>query len=126
MNEVADVVVVGAGIIGLNAAFQIARRSSLRVIVVEKGAAEAEPTGLKEVLPAPLLRKYWTVYGAVPLETAASAVRGLPVTRTALLEGLVSATARVNGLPAVTLREKLSISFARSVPMFALSSAQTM
>ena len=38
----ADVVVVGAGIVGLNVAYQIGRRSDLRVIVVEKGAGVAE------------------------------------------------------------------------------------
>jgi glycine/D-amino acid oxidase-like deaminating enzyme len=42
MAETADVVVIGAGIIGLNAAFQIVRRSGLRVIVVEKGDGVGE------------------------------------------------------------------------------------
>jgi sarcosine oxidase subunit beta len=37
-----DVLIVGAGIIGLNIALQIARRSTLRVIVVERGAAVGE------------------------------------------------------------------------------------
>ena len=37
-----DVVVAGAGIVGLNVAYQIARRSNLSVIVVEKGAGVAE------------------------------------------------------------------------------------
>ncbi len=38
----ADVVVVGAGIVGLCIAYQIRRRSSRRVIVVERGAGPAE------------------------------------------------------------------------------------
>ncbi len=38
----ADVVVVGAGIIGMSTAFQIARRSNLRVIVLEKGCGPGE------------------------------------------------------------------------------------
>ena len=42
MNKKADIVVIGAGIIGLAAAFQIARRSSLRVLVLDKGAGPAE------------------------------------------------------------------------------------
>jgi glycine/D-amino acid oxidase-like deaminating enzyme len=37
-----DVVIVGAGIIGLSIAFQIARRSKLGVLVLEKGAAVGE------------------------------------------------------------------------------------
>ena len=42
MAETADVVVIGAGIIGLSTAFQVARRSSLKVIVLEKGASLGE------------------------------------------------------------------------------------
>ncbi len=38
----ADVIIIGAGIIGLSTAFQIARRSSLRVLVLEKGAGLGE------------------------------------------------------------------------------------
>jgi glycine/D-amino acid oxidase-like deaminating enzyme len=37
-----DVVVAGAGIIGLASAYQIARRSALRVLVLDKGAAVGE------------------------------------------------------------------------------------
>lgn len=37
-----DVVIVGAGIIGLSIAWQLARRSSLRIAVIEKGAAVGE------------------------------------------------------------------------------------
>ena len=37
-----DVVIVGAGIIGLSIAWQLARRSNLRIAVVEKGAAVGE------------------------------------------------------------------------------------
>jgi sarcosine oxidase subunit beta len=40
--ETADVVIVGAGIIGLSTAFQIARRSSLKVVVLEKGSGLGE------------------------------------------------------------------------------------
>lgn len=35
MNETADIV-VGAGIIGMSTAFQIARRSKARVVVLDK------------------------------------------------------------------------------------------
>ena len=42
MSETADVVIIGAGIIGLSTAFQIARRSSLKVVVLEKGASLGE------------------------------------------------------------------------------------
>jgi sarcosine oxidase subunit beta len=42
MRESADAVVIGAGIIGLSTAFQIARRSSLKVVVVEKGTGLGE------------------------------------------------------------------------------------
>lgn len=37
-----DVVIIGAGIIGLSIAWQLARRSKLRIAVVEKGAAVGE------------------------------------------------------------------------------------
>jgi len=42
MAETADVVVIGAGIIGMSAAFQIARRARARVIVLEKGVGPGE------------------------------------------------------------------------------------
>ncbi len=42
MRESADVVVIGAGIIGLSTAFQIARRSELKVVVLEKGSGLGE------------------------------------------------------------------------------------
>lgn len=42
MAETADVVVIGAGIIGMSAAFQIARRSNARVVVLEKGVGPGE------------------------------------------------------------------------------------
>ncbi|HEX6218304.1 MAG TPA: FAD-dependent oxidoreductase [Sphingomicrobium sp.] len=42
MRETADVVIIGAGIIGLNIAFQIVRRSALKVIVLEKGVGLGE------------------------------------------------------------------------------------
>jgi sarcosine oxidase, subunit beta len=42
MSEKADVVVVGAGIIGASIAYQIARRSARRVVALEKGAGVAE------------------------------------------------------------------------------------
>ena len=42
MSGTADIVVVGAGIIGSSIAYQIARRSSQRVVVLEKGAGVAE------------------------------------------------------------------------------------
>lgn len=38
----ADVIVIGAGIVGLSIAYQIARRSRSRVVVLEKGAGVAE------------------------------------------------------------------------------------
>jgi len=38
----ADVVIIGAGIIGLSTAWQLARRSQLKVVVLEKGAAVGE------------------------------------------------------------------------------------
>jgi sarcosine oxidase subunit beta len=38
----ADVVIVGAGVIGLSTAWQLARRSQLRIVVLEKGAALGE------------------------------------------------------------------------------------
>lgn len=42
MSETADVVVVGAGIVGSAIAYQIARRSSLSVTLLDKGAGPAE------------------------------------------------------------------------------------
>ena len=42
MAQTADVVVIGAGIIGMSAAFQIARRSNARVVVLEKGVGPGE------------------------------------------------------------------------------------
>jgi sarcosine oxidase subunit beta len=42
MSETADVVIIGAGIIGLSAAYQIVRRSKLKVIVLEKGVGLGE------------------------------------------------------------------------------------
>ncbi len=42
MMKHCDVVIVGAGIIGLSIAWQLARRSNLRIAVVEKGAAVGE------------------------------------------------------------------------------------
>ncbi|MEH6590624.1 MAG: FAD-dependent oxidoreductase [Halioglobus sp.] len=42
MGQKVDVVIIGAGIIGLSIAFQVARRSSLRVLVLEKAAAVGE------------------------------------------------------------------------------------
>ena len=42
MTGLADVVVIGGGIIGMSTAFQIARRSRLRVIVLEKGVGPGE------------------------------------------------------------------------------------
>ncbi len=41
-SAAADVVVVGAGIVGLSVAYQVARRSSLRVVVVERAAGPGE------------------------------------------------------------------------------------
>ena len=42
MKETADVVVIGAGIVGLSIAYQLARRSQLKIIVLEKGTNPAE------------------------------------------------------------------------------------
>ncbi len=42
MRATADVIVVGGGIVGSSIAYQIARRTSLRVTVLEKGAGPAE------------------------------------------------------------------------------------
>ena len=42
MMKHCDVAIVGAGIIGLSIAWQLARRSNLRIAVVEKGAAVGE------------------------------------------------------------------------------------
>ncbi|MEO7655500.1 MAG: FAD-dependent oxidoreductase, partial [Sphingomicrobium sp.] len=42
MDETADVVIIGAGIIGLSVAYKIARRSSLKIIVLEKGSGLGE------------------------------------------------------------------------------------
>lgn len=42
IDEIADVIIIGAGIIGLSTAFQIARRSALKVVVLEKGSGLGE------------------------------------------------------------------------------------
>lgn len=42
MAETADVIIVGGGIIGMSAAFQLARRSKLRVLVLDKGNGPGE------------------------------------------------------------------------------------
>lgn len=42
MSEIADVIIVGAGIIGLNTALQIVRRSRQSVVVLEKGIGLGE------------------------------------------------------------------------------------
>jgi glycine/D-amino acid oxidase-like deaminating enzyme len=42
VHETADIVVIGAGIIGMSAAFQLARRSSLRIIVLDRGVGPGE------------------------------------------------------------------------------------
>lgn len=42
MRETVDVIVIGGGIIGMSAALQIAQRSSLRVLVAEKGSGPGE------------------------------------------------------------------------------------
>jgi glycine/D-amino acid oxidase-like deaminating enzyme len=42
MTDSPDVVVIGAGIFGLNIALQLVRRSNLRVVVLEKGASLGE------------------------------------------------------------------------------------
>ena len=42
MSDTADVVVVGAGIIGLSIAYQLALRSSQRIVVLEKAANVGE------------------------------------------------------------------------------------
>jgi glycine/D-amino acid oxidase-like deaminating enzyme len=42
VTDTADVVVVGGGIVGASIGFQIARRSDLRVVVLDKGAGPAE------------------------------------------------------------------------------------
>ena len=41
-RESADIVIIGGGIIGMSIAYQIARRSNLRVLVLEKGAGLGE------------------------------------------------------------------------------------
>jgi sarcosine oxidase subunit beta len=41
-RETADVVIIGGGIIGMSIAYQIARRSNLEVVVLEKGAGLGE------------------------------------------------------------------------------------
>src|SRR2546423_15084439 len=45
MPETADVVVVGAGINGLSAAFHLARQGAGRVVVLERGQVGAGATG---------------------------------------------------------------------------------
>lgn len=42
MVETADIVIIGAGIIGMSAAYQLARRGCRSIIVLEKGAGPAE------------------------------------------------------------------------------------
>jgi len=42
MTETADLVIIGGGIMGLSIAYQVARRSNLSVVVVEKGAGLGE------------------------------------------------------------------------------------
>lgn len=42
MAETVDVVIIGAGIIGMAAAWQLARRSRARILVIEKGAGPGE------------------------------------------------------------------------------------
>ena len=42
MKETTDVVVIGAGIIGLSIAYQLARRSRLKIVVLEKARSPAE------------------------------------------------------------------------------------
>ncbi|MDF1595558.1 MAG: FAD-dependent oxidoreductase [Acidimicrobiia bacterium] len=42
MHDSADVVVVGAGIVGSSIAYQIARRSRMKVVLLDKGAGPAE------------------------------------------------------------------------------------
>ena len=42
MSKQYDVVIVGAGVIGLNIAYQLSRRSALRIAVLEKGRAVGE------------------------------------------------------------------------------------
>ncbi|MGV7120355.1 NAD(P)/FAD-dependent oxidoreductase [Sphingopyxis sp. 550A] len=42
MGKSADIVIIGAGIIGMSAAYQIARRSNLRVVVLDKGEGPGE------------------------------------------------------------------------------------
>ncbi len=42
MAETADIIVVGAGIIGLNTAFQIALRTQARIVVLDKGKGPGE------------------------------------------------------------------------------------
>jgi sarcosine oxidase, subunit beta len=42
MNETADIVIAGAGVIGLCAALQIAKRSQAKIIVLEKGVGPGE------------------------------------------------------------------------------------
>lgn len=41
-HEIADIVIIGGGIMGMSIAYQIARRSSLSVVVLEKGAGLGE------------------------------------------------------------------------------------
>lgn len=42
MRQTADIVIIGAGIIGLCTAFQLARRTKARIIVLDKGAGPGE------------------------------------------------------------------------------------
>lgn len=42
MSEAADIIIIGAGIIGMNAALQLARRTAARIVVLEKGNGPGE------------------------------------------------------------------------------------
>ena len=42
MSETADIVIIGAGIIGMSAALQLARRTTAKIIVLEKGSGPGE------------------------------------------------------------------------------------
>lgn len=42
MRQTSDIVIIGAGIIGMNAALQLARRAKSRIVVLEKGSGPGE------------------------------------------------------------------------------------